>query len=166
VPAPAVVATLLREPVRAVVALGANLGDAAASLRQALVDIAALPHTELLKTSPLLQSAPLDAEGPTYINAVAQIATRFNAVELLQALQALENAAGRTRAFVHAPRTLDLDVLFYGEAQMQSDYLNLPHPRWTQRAFVLWPLQTVCPDKVTPEMLAAVAHQACQWLPA
>ncbi len=154
-----------REPISAFVALGANLGDAASTLRQALADIAALPHTQLLQASPLLSSAPLDADGPVYINAVARLQTRLNAVELLQALQELENAAGRTRDYHHAPRTLDLDLLFYGEAQMQSDYLCLPHPRWSQRAFVLLPLQQVCPERVTPGMLAAVADQATAWLP-
>lgn len=161
---PAAVVTLLREPVSACVALGANLGDAVATLRQALADIASLPHTQLLQASPFLSSAPLDADGPTYINAVVRFDTQLNAVELLQALQGLENAAGRTRDYRHAPRTLDLDLLFYGDAQMQSDYLSLPHPRWSQRAFVLLPLQEVCPEKVTPDMLAAVASQATVWL--
>ena len=155
-----------REPVSALVALGANLGDAVATLRQALADIAVLPHTQLLQASPLLRSAPLDADGPAYVNAVVRLETRLNAVELLQALQGLENAAGRTRDYHHAPRTLDLDLLFYGDAHMQSEYLSLPHPRWTQRAFVLLPLQAVCPEKVTPDMLAAVADQACAWLEA
>jgi len=155
-----------REPVSACVALGANLGEAVATLRQALADIAALPHTQLLQASPLLSSAPLDADGPAYVNAVARLETRLNAVELLQALQGLENAAGRTRDYRHAPRTLDLDLLFYGDAQMQSDFLCLPHPRWAQRAFVLLPLQAVCPEKVTPDILAAVADQACAWLEA
>jgi 2-amino-4-hydroxy-6-hydroxymethyldihydropteridine diphosphokinase len=97
---------------------------------------------------------------------VAHIQTHLNAVQLLEALQNLEQAAGRTRDYHHAPRTLDLDLLFYGEAQMQSEYLSLPHPRWTQRAFVLLPLQAVCPEKVTPDMLATVADQACAWLEA
>ena len=153
-----------REPVSALVALGANLGDAVATLRQALADIAVLPHTQLLQASPLLRSAPLDADGPTYVNAVVRLETRLNAVELLQAMQGLESAAGRTRDYRHAPRTLDLDLLFYGDAQMQSEYLSLPHPRWTQRAFVLLPLQVVCPDKVTSDMLAGVAGQATVWL--
>ena len=153
-----------REPVSALVALGANLGDAVATLRQALADIAVLPHTQLLQASPFLSSAPLDADGPAYLNAVVRLETRLNAVELLQALQDLENAAGRTRDYRHAPRTLDLDLLFYGDAQMQSDFLCLPHPRWSQRAFVLLPLQVVCPDKVTPDMLAGVAGQATVWL--
>ena len=162
--APAPVVTQQREPVSAVVALGANLGDAASTLRQALADIATFPHTQLLQASPFLSSAPLDADGPAYVNAVARITTRLNAVDLLQALQGLENAAGRTRDYHHAPRTLDLDLLFYGEARMQSDFLCLPHPRWAQRAFVLLPLQVVCPEKVTPEMLAGVASQATVWL--
>ena len=153
-----------REPVSALVALGANLGDAVATLRQALADIAVLPHTQLVQASPLLRSAPLDADGPTYVNAVVRLETRLNAVELLQALQDLENAAGRTRDYRHAPRTLDLDLLFYGDAQMQSDFLCLHHPRWSQRAFVLLPLKVVCPDKVTPDMLAGVAGQATVWL--
>ena len=155
-----------REPVSACVALGANLGEAVATLRQVLADIAALPHTQLLQASPFLSSAPLDADGPAYLNAVVRLETRLNAVELLQALQGLENTAGRTRDYHHAPRTLDLDLLFYGDAHMQSEYLSLPHPRWTQRAFVLLPLQAVCPEKVTPVMLAAVADQACAWLEA
>ena len=155
-----------REPVSACVALGANLGEAVATLRQVLADIAALPPTQLLQASPFLSSAPLDADGPAYLNAVVRLETRLNAVELLQALQGLENAAGRTRDYHHAPRTLDLDLLFYGDAHMQSEYLSLPHPRWTQRAFVLLPLQAVCPEKVTPDMLAAVADQACAWLEA
>ena len=134
------------------------------ALRQALLAIAALPYTQLQQASPLLSSAPVDADGPVYVNAVAHIQTGLNAVELLQALQNIENAAGRTRDYHHAPRTLDLDMLFYGDAQMQSAYLMLPHPRWQERAFVLLPLQVVCPDKVTPHMLHAVADQAATWL--
>ena len=156
--------TTKREPVSAYVALGANLGNAALAVRQALLAIAALPHTHMQQASPLLSSAPVDADGSAYVNAVAHIQTGLNAVELLQALQHIENAAGRTRQYHHAPRTLDLDMLFYGDAQMQSAYLMLPHPRWQERAFVLLPLQVVCPDKVTPQMLQAVADQSATWL--
>ena len=134
------------------------------AVQQAMLAIAALPHTHMQQASPLLSSAPLDAAGPVYVNAVAHVRTGLNAVELLQALQHLENDAGRTRQYHHAPRTLDLDVLFYGDAQMQSAYLMLPHPRWQERAFVLLPLQVVCPDKVTPQMLQAVADQSATWL--
>lgn len=134
-------------------------------MRQALLAIAVLPHTQLQQASPLLSSAPVDAAGPVFVNAVAHIHTGLNAIELLQALQHLEAAAGRTRDYHHAPRTLDLDLLFYGDAQMQSEFLTLPHPRWQQRAFVLLPLQVVCPSKVTPQMLQAVADQSVTWLP-
>jgi 2-amino-4-hydroxy-6-hydroxymethyldihydropteridine diphosphokinase len=158
------VTTTKREPVSAYVALGANLGDAALAVHQALLAIAALPHTHMQQASPLLSSAPLDADGPVYVNAVAHIRTGLNAVDLLSALQCLENAAGRTRQYHHAPRTLDLDVLFYGDAQMQSAFLTLPHPRWQERAFVLLPLQVVCPSKVTAQMLQAVADQPVSWL--
>jgi len=158
------VRTTKREPVSAYVALGANLGDAALAVQQAMLAIAALPHTHMQQASPLLSSAPLDADGPVYVNAVAHIRTGLNAVDLLSALQCLENAAGRTRQYHHAPRTLDLDVLFYGDAQMQSAFLTLPHPRWQERAFVLLPLQVVCPGKVTPQMLQAVADQSATWL--
>ena len=147
-------------------ALGANVGEAALAVRNALQAIAALPHTQIQEASPLLSSAPVDADGPVYVNAVAHFQTGLNAVELLQALQNIENAAGRTRQYHHAPRTLDLDMLFYGEAQMQSAFLTLPHPRWQERAFVLLPLQVVCPSKVTPQMLRAVADQAVTWLSA
>lgn len=156
--------TTKREPVSAYVALGANLGDAAWAVQQALLAIAALPHTHMQQASPMLSSAPVDADGPVYVNAVAHIRTGLNAVELLQALQKIENAAGRTRDYHHAPRTLDLDVLFYGDAQIQSGFLTLPHPRWQERAFVLLPLQAVYPDKVTPQMLQAVAGQSANWL--
>jgi 2-amino-4-hydroxy-6-hydroxymethyldihydropteridine diphosphokinase len=158
------VTTTKREPVSAYVALGANLGDAVLAVRHALLAIAALPHTHMQQASPLLSSAPLDAAGPVYVNAVAHVRTGLNAVELLQALQHLENDAGRTRQYHHAPRTLDLDVLFYGDAQMQSAFLTLPHPRWQERAFVLLPLQAVWPSKVTPQMLQAVAGQSANWL--
>lgn len=96
---------------------------------------------------------------------MAHIQTHLNAVQLLEALQALEQAAGRTRHYRHAPRTLDLDLLLYGEAHMQSVFLSLPHPRWQQRAFVLLPLHALCPDKVSPQMLQDVADQAVAWLP-
>ena len=153
------------EPVSAYVALGANLGDAILAVRQAIAALNQVPHTHLVQASPLLSSAPVDADGPIYVNAVAHIQTHLNAVQLLEALQNLEQAAGRTRDYRHAPRTLDLDLLFYGEAQMQSEYLSLPHPRWQQRAFVLLPLHKLYPDKVSSQMLQAVADQAAAWLP-
>jgi len=86
--------------------------------------------------------------------------TSLTAPELLAQLQRLELAAGRERPWHHAPRTLDLDLLLYGDARIDSPSLIVPHPRWTQRAFVLVPLAQVAPQRVTPQQLAAVAGQA------
>jgi 2-amino-4-hydroxy-6-hydroxymethyldihydropteridine diphosphokinase len=158
------VAILVREPVSAYVAVGANLGDAVASVKKALHDLGVLPQTEVKAVSGLYRSAPYQAEGPTFINAVAHIQTRMTAPDLLKALQAIEKDAGRLRSHQNAPRTLDLDILFYGDAKMQSSRLTVPHPRWMERAFVLLPLQEVAPYKVVQVMLHAVAHQEIEKL--
>ena len=158
-------ATQLREPVSAYVAVGANLGDAVASVHKALHDLGNLPQTLVSAASGLYRSAPYQAEGPAFINAVAHIQTRLTAPDLLKALQAIEQEAGRVRSRVNAPRTLDLDILFYGDAKIHSSWLTVPHPRWMQRAFVLLPLQELAPRKVIPVMLHAVAEQAIEKLP-
>jgi len=146
-------------PVIACVALGANLGDAVATVNQALRDVAALPHTQLLKASSLYRSAPYEAQGPEFINAVAMLQTHLSALDLLHALQALELQSGRERPYKNAPRTLDLDVIFYGEAVLSSPELTLPHPRWAERAFVLMPLAEVWPERVSSNQLIAVKDQ-------
>ena len=158
------VATRLREPVSAYVAVGANLGDAVAAVNKALQDLGGLPQTEVKAASSLYRSAPYQAEGPVFINAVAHIQTRLNAPDLLKALQAMEKEAGRVRSDLNAPRTLDLDILFYGEAKLNNSWLTIPHPRWMERAFVLLPLQEVAPHKVVQVMLHAVAHQEIERL--
>lgn len=153
-----------REPVSAFVALGANLGNARATVLQALQDLAHLPQTRLLARSRLYRSAPHEASGPDFINAVARIETALTAPELLQALQSLEDAAGRERPYPNAPRTLDLDLLLYGDASIESPRLTVPHPRMRQRAFVLQPLSDVAPDRVCGADLLAVKHQAIRIL--
>ena len=154
-----------REPVTAYVALGANLGDAQATVRQALHDLAQLPVTCLVAQSSLWRSAPVDAAGPDFINAVAELSTRLTAPALLAALQRLEDAAGRRRPYPHAPRTLDLDLLRYGGARIDSPRLTLPHPRMPARAFVLRPLAEIAPQLVSADALQAVAGQAIERLP-
>jgi 2-amino-4-hydroxy-6-hydroxymethyldihydropteridine diphosphokinase len=149
----------LREPVSAFVALGANLGEPAQAVQQALGQLGRIEHTRLVSASSLYETAPHEAQGPLYVNAVAHLKTQLNAVELLLALQALEQAAGRVRSVQNAPRTLDLDLLFYGDACIQSGWLTVPHPRWRERAFVLLPLQDVAGHLVSEAMLAAVADQ-------
>ena len=130
--------------------LGANLGDARATLFAALDALAGLPETLLVARSSCWRSAPVDASGPDYLNAVAGLDTGLSPEALLAALQAIEDDHGRTRPYRHAPRTLDLDLLLHGDAVLQSARLTLPHPRLHLRAFVLEPLAELAPDLVIP----------------
>jgi len=149
-------------PVMACVAVGANLGDAVATVQQALKDVALLPETQLLKASSLYRSAPYEAQGPDFINAVVLIHTQLSPLVLLHALQALELNSGRERPFKNAPRTLDLDIIFHGNSKLNTQELTLPHPRWFERAFVLQPLAEVWPERVTAAQLIAVQDQTIQ----
>jgi 2-amino-4-hydroxy-6-hydroxymethyldihydropteridine diphosphokinase len=148
-----------REPVTAYVGLGANLGDARQAVLDAIDAIAGLPATTVAKRSSLYRSAPVDAGGPDYINAVIEIRTALAAPGLLAQLQRIEQGAGRTRPYRNAPRTLDLDLLLYGSASIDSELLTVPHPRMQERAFVLLPLAEIAPQAVPPEALAAVTSQ-------
>jgi len=145
--------------VEAFVGLGANLGDARTMVRWAMDQLAQLPDTTLLVRSSLYCSAPLDADGPDYINAVVSLSTALIAPDLLVVLQLLEQQAGRQRPYYHAPRTLDLDLLTYGDGRVNSPKLTLPHPRMHQRAFVLMPLAEIAPTRVNPAQWHAVASQ-------
>jgi len=149
-------------PVMACVALGANLGDAVPTVQQALRDVAALPDTQLFKASSLYRSAPYEAQGPDFINAVALIQTQLSPLALLHALQSLELQSGRERPYKNAPRTLDLDLIFYGDVALSTLELTLPHPRWHERAFVLQPLAEVWPERVSDLQLVAVQDQPIQ----
>ena len=154
----------MSRPVLAHVALGANLGDARATVRDAIAALGRLPQTRLLRASALYRSAPWEASGPDFINAVAAIETGLDAHELLQALQALELQAGRERPYRNAPRTLDLDLLLYGDAVIDSPELTVPHPRLRERAFVLLPLAEIAPALVGAAELQAVADQVIERL--
>ncbi|MGE0348918.1 2-amino-4-hydroxy-6-hydroxymethyldihydropteridine diphosphokinase [Hydrogenophaga sp.] len=148
-----------RPEVVAFVALGANLGDATQTLQTALAALAAVPGVRVRKTSSLYRTAPIESSGPDYLNAVADITTTLTAPALLDALQTLEQAAGRERPYRNAPRTLDLDLLLYGDSRIQSLTLTVPHPRMWERAFVLVPLHEIAPGRVSREALDAVAGQ-------
>jgi 2-amino-4-hydroxy-6-hydroxymethyldihydropteridine diphosphokinase len=150
--------------VLAYVGLGANLGQPRAALQQALAALDRLPQTRCLRVSSFYRSAPWQAAGPDFINAVAELHTGLIAPALLQALQALETAAGRQRPYHHAPRTLDLDLLRYGEGRIDSPALTVPHPRLQERAFVLVPLAELLPQLVSAADLARVADQAIERL--
>ena len=135
---------------RVFVGLGANLGDAAATLRAAFEALDGLPGTHCVARSSLYRSAPVDAQGPAYLNAVAQLHTRLLPAALLKALQAIEDRFGRERPYRNAPRTLDLDLLLYGERCIVTPLLTVPHPRLHERAFVLAPLAEIAPDLALP----------------
>ena len=145
--------------VRACVALGANLGDATATVCAAIDALARLPQTRLHAASSLYCSAPYEAQGPDFINAVALLDTHLSADDLLSALQALEQQQGRERPYKNAPRTLDLDLIFYGDERRQTERLTLPHPRWHERAFVLLPLAEIWPERVSAAQRQAVQDQ-------
>jgi len=154
---------VLTEPsVLACVAVGANLGDAMAEVQQALRELASLDNSRLVHISSLYRTAPYDALGPDFINAVALLDTQLSPLDLLHALQQIEQSHGRQRPYKNAPRTLDLDLIFHGDAQMATPELTLPHPRWQERAFVLVPLAEVCPERVNSGLLAAVSDQAIE----
>ena len=153
-----------RSSVIAYVALGANLGDAVQTVHWAAQQVGSLPQTQLLSQSALYRSAPVDSSGPDYINAVIELSTSLPAYTLLKMLQNLEQAAGRERPFRNAPRTLDLDILLYGSAQIQSETLTIPHPRMRERAFVLLPLHEIAPERVSEADLERVASQAIERL--
>lgn len=152
------------QPVTACVALGANLGDATAAVAYAASALAALPETQLVRVSSLYRTVPYEAQGPDFINAVALIETQLAPLALLDALQALELKSGRERPYRNAPRTLDLDLIFHGDTVLNTPRLTLPHPRWSERAFVLVPLAEVAPERVSPALLEAVKDQAIERL--
>lgn len=143
----------------AYVALGANLGDAATTVLNAMEDIDGLPQTRVSRRSSLYRTAPVDAGGPDYVNAVVELSTALAPEDLLESLQQLELDAGRQRPYRNAPRTLDLDILLFGDVRVNNERLTIPHPRMPERAFVLVPLAEVAPRHVSPQMLHAVSAQ-------
>lgn len=143
----------------AYVGVGANLGDARQTVQEALAQLDQLPATRVVRASSLYRSAPVDAQGPDFWNAVARLDTTLAPLELLAELQRLEQAAGRQRPYRNAPRTLDLDLLMYGTVRQDDPVLTLPHPRMRERAFVLLPLAEIAPEWVDAGQLARVADQ-------
>lgn len=143
--------------VKAYIGLGANLGDAASTVQCALLELDQLPQTHLHAQSSLFRTAPIEAGGDDYINAVACVETSLSASDLLQQLQSIEQVHGRQRPYRNAPRTLDLDILLYGQDRIETEELQVPHPRLTQRAFVLIPLLQIDPFVAIPGQ--GPAHQ-------
>ncbi|MEW6099816.1 MAG: 2-amino-4-hydroxy-6-hydroxymethyldihydropteridine diphosphokinase [Pseudomonadota bacterium] len=136
--------------VLAYVGLGANLGDALTTLREAVAALRALPTVDEVRVSPVYRSAPIESSGPDYLNAVAAVVTTMPPLDFLARLQAIEQAHGRLRPYRNAPRTLDLDLLLWGQDRIALPELEVPHPRMHERAFVLAPLADLDPDLVVP----------------
>ncbi|MEW6294431.1 MAG: 2-amino-4-hydroxy-6-hydroxymethyldihydropteridine diphosphokinase [Pseudomonadota bacterium] len=158
----------------AYVAIGANLGDPVATVRSAFAALRAIPAARFLAASSLYRTAPVGLRNqPDFINAVALLevdSAVLPAPTLLDRLFAIEADFGRVRSVRNAPRTLDLDLLLYGDTQLDLPGLTLPHPRLTERAFVLAPLAEIAPDLVIPGhgtlsgLLPAVAGQKIERL--
>jgi 2-amino-4-hydroxy-6-hydroxymethyldihydropteridine diphosphokinase len=147
----------------AYIGLGSNLGESCDQLQRALADIAALPDTRLRAQSSFYRSAPVGyLDQPDFVNAVARIETMLMPQALLAALLHIEHRHGRERAFLNAPRTLDLDVLLYDDLHLHEHGLTIPHPQMHLRAFVLLPLLEISPDCAIPAIgLAQRAMQNC-----
>ena len=156
--------------VTAYIGIGGNLGDARETVVAALRQLRQIPQTTVAAVSSLYRSAPLESSGDDYVNAVAQLHTTLAPHALLSALHAIEHEHGRLRPYRNAPRTLDLDILLYGEQRIDDQTLTVPHPRMTQRAFVLIPLLEIAPAVMIPgsgaahSLRAAVAAQAIEMI--
>ncbi len=140
------------EAIRCYIGLGSNLDEPRNHVRRALQELAALPASRLLARSSLYRSDPMGPPGqPDYINAVALLESTLDAHSLLDELLALEQIHQRVRHERWGPRTLDLDLLLYGEQQIASERLSVPHPGMHERNFVLWPLAELAPELQLPD---------------
>ena len=158
--------------VRAFVALGSNIEGPRSQVERGFAELDEIVGTRVVARSPLYRTSPVGyLDQPDFVNAVAQIETSLAPVPLLHALFAIERAHGRVREFKNAPRTLDLDLLVYGDIVMNEAGLTLPHPRMHERAFVLAPLNDIAPELEIPrrgkvsELLAALAGGSPQRMP-
>lgn len=151
---------------RVFVALGSNLGDRAAYLSAARQGLAALPDTALIAASRVYETAPQDRlDQPAFLNQVVCLETALTPAQLLAECQGIERQLGRERLQRFAPRTLDVDILLFQDAQSDDPVLTLPHPRLWQRAFVLvplaeiWPLAMGMPDVDVPALAQDLASR-------
>lgn len=152
--------------VRAFVGIGSNVGDRHAYCAEAVARLRGLPETQVLRVSPLVESAPAEGvSGGPFLNGVAELATALTPVDLLRVLQEIESALGRPP--VHPPgtaRTIDLDILLYSDRIVREVGLDIPHPRMAERRFVLEPLVAIAPDVRHPvlNLTAADLLRACE----
>ncbi|MBT8608762.1 2-amino-4-hydroxy-6-hydroxymethyldihydropteridine diphosphokinase [Polynucleobacter paneuropaeus] len=155
---------------QAFIGFGGNVGDARQIITDAIVCLALRCELTITAKSCFYQSAPVDALGGDYINAVVEIDTELSPYGLLHVCQAIEQQFGRERPYANAPRTLDLDILFFEGVTQNETNLILPHPRIIERSFVLLPLLEIAPDFFDPQFgelkahLPKVAHQRIEKL--
>ncbi len=148
--------------VRAYIGLGSNLDDPLSQVKSAISELAHLSMSHLAAVSPLYRTPPLGpADQPDYINAVAALDTDLDPLALLDELQRIEQLHGRVRTLRWGPRTLDLDLLLYGDRSISNERLVVPHPGLRERPFVIFPLQAIAPDLTLPDgtSLAALAEK-------
>ena len=143
----------MSESQRVFIGLGANLSNPIAQLQNAIAALNSIPKTQLIKTSSLYGSKPLGpADQPDYVNAVAELATKLVPENLLDYLQRIENEQGRARkAERWGPRTLDLDIILFGDQVINTPRLTIPHYHFQHREFVLYPLAEIASDLVFPD---------------
>jgi 2-amino-4-hydroxy-6-hydroxymethyldihydropteridine diphosphokinase len=142
--------------VRAYLGIGSNLGDRLAYLQGAVDGLAATDGVEVVAVSAVYETDPVGPEQPDYLNAVVAVDTTLGARVLLAVGQRLEAEAHRVRGERWGPRTLDVDVLFYGDARIDEPDLVVPHPRWHERDFVLAPLADLGYPGVKPREWSGV----------
>lgn len=145
--------------------LGGNLGDAKQTLKDAIICLAQNPHVEVISRSCYYKSAPIDATGDDFVNSVIAITTNLNPLTLLKLCQSVEDSFGRERPFPNAPRTIDIDILTYDKEEHNLPELTIPHPRMTERLFVLLPLLEIEPEINLPgfgplkDLIAGLSNQ-------
>ncbi len=151
----------------AVIALGSNIPPRRRYLQRALERIGALADSKVLNRSRIYETAPVGGppQGP-YLNAAVKIRTGFAPLELLDRLQAIEMDLGRAQNEPNGPRTVDLDIIFYGKIVLDDPRLRLPHPRFRERGFVLFPLNDIIPRGLDPETGRSVSALLDAWLDA
>lgn len=139
---------------KAFIALGSNLGDRQKTISEAVARIADLQATKLIRKSDLIETKPVDSpdDAGMFVNGVVQVETKLEAKELLNQLLNIEVELGRDRTDTvkNAPRIIDLDILLYGNECISGESLQIPHPRMSERLFVLWPLMQIAPRLVDP----------------
>jgi 2-amino-4-hydroxy-6-hydroxymethyldihydropteridine diphosphokinase len=151
------------QPQIAYIGLGGNLDNPFDAIQGAMIALRATPQIESAKLSTCYRTRPVESSGPDFCNAVAEITTRFGPEELLARLLEIEQSFGRQRASRNAPRTLDLDVIAFGDRCYSTDVITVPHPRAHQRAFVLVPLCELNPSVLLGAPPAETLQSAAHW---